>query len=222
LLDRLIHAEPTADHFDRRGQVHAALKKYDRAASDFAEASRLDPVAAGWRDSLVWYGAGLVCLASGDHAGYRRVCSERLKLIERQPGDAIEKLPDLVLLSDTDKADLSTLLGPLRKQTADYPKSGINWLQLAAVQFRLGPVDAAVLERAEEYARTAEAPLGWLFLALIQNRAGRTAEARAWLARSIHWLEDDPVKARKRVWWQDLEVRLLRREVEAVLGEPKP
>jgi WD40 repeat protein/tRNA A-37 threonylcarbamoyl transferase component Bud32 len=220
-LNRLIEAEPTVDHLDRRGQVHAAMEKYDLAAQDFT-AARRQARAVWWRDGQVWYRAGLVYLAARDRAGYGEACTALLQLAEKKPRlwDTTPAV-NLSSLSAEPAWELARLAGRLAKEAADRPLEGQRWLQLATIQYRFGRVAPQVLERAEAAARTTEAPRGWLFLAMIHHKAGRSAEAREWLNKAIRWLEVAPAEAEKRDWWTTLEVRLLRQEAEAVLAQPK-
>jgi hypothetical protein len=56
-------------------------------------------------------------------------------------------------------------------------------------------------------------PQDWAFLAMAHHRLGHRDEARRWLEK----LQDRPSVADSADFWNELEVRLLRSEAEAVV-----
>jgi hypothetical protein len=210
-LDRLIDAEPTAEHFDRRAEAQAARGKLDRAAQDCTRATRLNRPREPWK----WYRVGLLSLAAGDRQGYAEARAALARLAQHLPDQEIASRADLHLLSPG--APPAGLLAALAKDAEDNPRDGRRWTRLAALQYRAGRVEPKVLERAEAASRTDTDPRGWLFLALICHHGDRDADARRWLDKAVGWLESSP-NEHGADWWTILEARLLRREAAAALN----
>ena len=85
----------------------------------------------------------------------------------------------------------------------------------AAVLYRDGRSTDAIgrLEEATRVRGEEGAPREWAFLALVHHRLGHQSEARRWLDRlREHRPSEDPARV-----WDELEVRLLRDEAEAVI-----
>jgi hypothetical protein len=86
---------------------------------------------------------------------------------------------------------------------------------LGAVLYRAGRSDQAIgrLEEAIRARGGAGSPRDCAFLALAYHRLGHGAEARGWLDRlREHRPSEDPAQ-----FWDELEVRLLPSEAEAVI-----
>jgi tetratricopeptide (TPR) repeat protein len=96
--------------------------------------------------------------------------------------------------------------------TSDKP----NFLNtLGAALYCAGRYDDAI-RRLEEAIRTRGgegSPRDWAFLALAHHRLGHSAEARRWLDKlRQHQPSTDPNQ-----FWDELEIRMLRSEAEAVI-----
>jgi hypothetical protein len=86
---------------------------------------------------------------------------------------------------------------------------------LGAVLYRAGRPGEAIrrLEEAIRARGEAGSSRDWAFLALANHHLGHGSEARGWLDRlREHRPSEDPAR-----FWDELEVRLLRREAEAVI-----
>jgi hypothetical protein len=87
---------------------------------------------------------------------------------------------------------------------------------LGAALYRAGRCDEAI-RRLEEPIRArheAGMPRDWAFLALAHHRLGHRDEARHWLDRLRN---HQPSGADSTPFWEELEIRLLRAEAEAVI-----
>src|SRR5262249_58736083 len=85
---------------------------------------------------------------------------------------------------------------------------------LDAALYRAGRFEDAIrrLEEGIQARSGPSVPQDWAFLALAHHRLGHRAEARRWLDRlREHRPSEDPARV-----WDELEVRLLRGEAEAV------
>jgi WD40 repeat protein/serine/threonine protein kinase/tetratricopeptide (TPR) repeat protein len=195
-------------------RLHAERGRLDRVAATLADAVRKMP------DDVVlrrqWC---LALLGSGDRAGWRgataalldrfggtidpRAAGEVARSCALGPGAAADpavpvRLAESAFGLDTDgteKADALSTLG--------------------AALYRAGRSDDAIrrLEEAIRVRGGEGTPRDWAFLAMAHQRLGHRAEARLWLDRlREHRLSDDPAR-----FWDELEVRLLRSEAEAVV-----
>jgi tetratricopeptide (TPR) repeat protein len=89
---------------------------------------------------------------------------------------------------------------------------------LGAALYRAGRFDEA-LRRLGESIRGQGGegkPQDWVFLAMAHHRRGNREEARRWLDRFRDYrLSENPAR-----FWEEVEIRLLRREAEALI-DPK-
>jgi tetratricopeptide (TPR) repeat protein len=199
---------------DALARLHARLGRLGRAAAALAEASRWIP-----DDARLPRLRALVLLESGDRAGRRDACAALLARFDgtidgRSAGEVARawalapgpggdpaaplRLVEVAVGIDEDpgaKADAVTTLGAMLYR-AGRPAEAIGRLEEA---FRArGGVDS---------------PRDWAFLALAHHRLGHRAEARRWLDRlREHRPSEDPER-----FWDELEVRLLRSEAEALI-----
>ena len=228
-LDRLLEVQPgRAQDWADRARAQAQLRRWEKAAADYARALELRPTEFDWRIDL-----GLLCLARGDTAGYRRTCADLLG----QHGDSDD--PGIL-------RELATLL------TA-APAGGLASGQLAAWVERVGarlplPRRGELLYRSGRFAEAlavfrkyAEYPgrdadaaqcRVWLFLALTLHHQAQTDEARRWLEKAVRWLDED-ARAKAQLgeqhvpwfhvpWANILPLELLRREAEERLYDRAP
>jgi tetratricopeptide (TPR) repeat protein len=203
-------------------RLHARLGRPGRAAVELAEASRCIPDGARLPRLRA-----LVLLESGDRAGSRDVCAALLarfggtidplaagevaRAWAVAPGAAGDPPAPLWLAeaaaAGLDKAD------PFGAGDAGAKPDALS--TLGAALYRAGRPDLATgrLEEAIRGRGEAGSPRDWAFLALAHHRLGHRAEARRWLDRlSEHRPSEDPAR-----FWDELEIRLLRREAEAVV-----
>jgi WD40 repeat protein/serine/threonine protein kinase/tetratricopeptide (TPR) repeat protein len=199
---------------DALARLHARLGRLDRAAAELAEASRciLD-------DARLPRLRALLLLESGDRAGWRAACAALLArfggtidaraagevarawaLAPGPAGDPAAPLRLAEFAAGPDavpdaKADAATTLGAARYR-AGRPAEAI------------GRLEEAIRARGDQ-----GDPRDWAFLALAHHRLGHRAEARRWVDRlREHRPSEDPAR-----FWDELEIRLLRSEAEAVI-----
>jgi tetratricopeptide (TPR) repeat protein len=203
---------------DALAGLHARLGRLDRAAAELAEASRGIPDDAGLPRRRA-----LVLLESGDRAGWREACAALLarfggtidpraagevaRAWALAPGPAGDpavplRLAEVAVGPDGDpvaKADAVTTLGAALVR-AGRPAEAIGRLE-EGIRARGGQ----------------GGPRDWAFLALAHHRLDHGDEARRWLDRlREHQPSTDPAR-----FWDELEIRLLRSEAEAmVLYDP--
>jgi tetratricopeptide (TPR) repeat protein len=199
---------------DALARLHARLGRLDRAAAELAQASRCIP-----DNARLPRLRALVLLESGDRAGWRDACAALLDLFRRTiDARAAGEVARAWALAPGPPADPAA---PLRLAEvavgpdADAVEKADALTTLGAALYRAGRSDAAIgrLEEAIRARGGAGSPRDWAFLALAHHRLGHRAEARRWLDRlREHRPSEDPAQ-----FWDELEIRLLRREAEAVI-----
>jgi tetratricopeptide (TPR) repeat protein len=205
---------------DALARLHARRGRLDRAVAELAEASRWIP-----DDARLPRLRALLLLESGDRAGWRDACAALLdrfggtidpraaREVARAwalaPGPAGDPAAPLRL------ADVAIGLdkNPFGAGAADAKTDAVT--TLGAALHRAGrPAEA--IGRLEEAIRTrgeAGSPRDWAFLSLAHHRLGHGAEARRWLDRLREYRPSEDLAR----FWDELEIRLLRSEAEAVI-----
>jgi hypothetical protein len=90
---------------------------------------------------------------------------------------------------------------------------------LGVILYRAGRYQEAI-DRLDERVAVGEAlgaPVDWVFLAMAHHRLGHKAEANRWLDKFRAWKVPD-LRSSKDLW-NELEILLFAREVEALLRE---
>jgi WD40 repeat protein len=196
-----------------RGQALAGLGQFPQAEADFAEVIRRQP-----QDLQVRCYHVLSLLEMGDQAGLRRACSDLLGEFGTATDPLVaNNVARYCLLGPGAVADCAA---PVR--LAELALNGAaeaqkpNFLNaLGAALYRAGRFEESV-RRLEEGIRKRggeSLPQDWAFLALAHHRLGRHAEARQWLDR----LRSRQADGEPNRFWDELEIRLLCREAEAVI-----
>jgi hypothetical protein len=199
---------------DALAGLHVRLGRLGRAAAELAEASRWIPDDAHLPRRRV-----LLLLESGDRAGWRDVCAALLArfggTIDTRTAGEVARAWALAPGPAGDPA------APLRLAEVGSGLIGTPGAMadavttLGAVLYRAGRTDQAIgrLEEALRARGGADSPRDWAFLALAHHRLQHHAEAKRWLERlRSHKPSTDPAR-----FWDELEIRLLRSEAEAVI-----
>jgi tetratricopeptide (TPR) repeat protein len=178
-----------------------------------------------WPDALelrLWH--CLALLAAGDRVGWERAIAG---LLDRFPG------PMNPWWRDADMVAVLCAQGPYRLPDPEVPvrlaeaairnatEVGFNFKPhgfrntLGAALYRAGLYDEAIrrLEEGIQARGGMSLPQDWAFLAMAHHRLGHLDEARRWLEK----FQDRPPVADSADFWNELEVRLLRSEAEAVI-----
>ena len=200
---------------DALARFHAGRGRLDRAAAVLAEAVRVMPDDAGL--GRRW---ALVLLESGDREGWRGACAMLLDrfgwTIDPRAAGEVARTCALGPGAAADPAVPVRLAEVFAGSSWSGPEKVNNALStLGAALYRAGRSDDAI-RRLEEAIRTrggAGAPRDWAFLAMAHHRLGHRDEARRWLDQICgHYPSTDPGQ-----FWDELEIRLLRREAEALI-----
>jgi tetratricopeptide (TPR) repeat protein len=185
----------------------------DRAVATVAEAVRLTPDDADLREFLA-----VVLLEAGDRAGWRSATAAAL---DRFGGTINPLMANGIAwacaLGPEATADpgIPVRLAEIGVRGTDASNKPNVLNTLGAALYRAGRYDQAIgrLEEAIQ-ARGGEHPGDWPFLAMAHHRLGHRDKARRWLDRLRQYQPSimDPAR-----FWDDLLVRQLRSEAEAVI-----
>jgi Flp pilus assembly protein TadD len=199
--------------WDALVRLHVEGGRLDRAASALGEAVRLMP-----DDPTLRQHFGAALLASGDRAGWQRSNAE---LLDRYGGPITAQTASEVAwacvlaphATADSKAPVRLVEAAVRDATDSDKVSYLNIL--GAALYRAGRFDEAI-RRVEEGIRLQGGegrPSAWAFLAMAHDRLGHRDEARHWLERlRERQPNSDPAR-----FWDELQIRLLRIEAEAVV-----
>jgi tetratricopeptide (TPR) repeat protein len=194
-------------------RLHIERGHPDQAVATVAEAVRLIPDDGKCRQHL-----SLALLLAGDRAGW-----------QRSTAAVLDRLGGTTNPWTANSVAWSCALGPgatpdpgLLVRLAEIGVRGLGEYNrprclnnLAAALYRAGRYDEAIrrLEEAAQARGGASVPQDWAFLAMAHHRLGHRDEARRWLDRlREHRPNEEPVQ-----FWDELEIRVLRSEAEAVV-----
>jgi WD40 repeat protein/serine/threonine protein kinase/tetratricopeptide (TPR) repeat protein len=210
-FDEAARARPfNASIWLERGRLHSVSAQPAKAAAALAQAAQFFPESLGIR-----YRSILSLLDLGDHAGVRRACSELLdRFGSSTDAGAANNVAWYCVLGPDAVADSAAPVR-LAKFAVDQAPAPVNLNTLGAALYRARRFEEAI-GRLEEGIRKGggeSLPQDWAFLAMAHHRLGHRVEARRWLDRFRTYRPDE----RRGAYWNELEIRLLRREAEALL-----
>ena len=199
--------------WDALARLHTERGHLDRAATTLAEAVRQMPDDAGL--SRRW---GLALLGSGDRAGWRNATAA---LLDRFDGNINPRTANQLARACASGPEAATDPGvPVRLaeaavQGADEFLEVDALSTLGAALYRAGRCDEALQRLGEGNRLWGEEglPSAWPFLAMAHHRLGHRDEAHRWLDR----LREHQPSMDQAQFWDELELRLLRGEAEAVI-----
>ena len=212
----------------QQGFAHAARRDWSKAADCYTRALKLASTDAGH----FWFEYAAVLLLSGNRLGYADACADMVKNYGKAPNLRAYHVARACTLAPDAVAEAS-LPGRLA-ETELKAASGQFWslTEQGALHYRAGRFEQAVA-LFEQSLRADHEPgravVNWLWLALAQQRLGKSEEARRWLDKATAWLDQYrdgmPGSAEREVGlhlhnW--LEAHVLRREAEAMIRPAYP
>jgi tetratricopeptide (TPR) repeat protein len=213
-FDEVVRARPyNASSWAARGRFRIARGEPERGSADLALAIRLEPENLQRR-----YSHALSLLALGDHAGMRQACGYLLARYgtASDPNIANNVAWDCVLAPGAVANRTAPVrLAELAVNDAPEGEKPNNLNTLGAALYRAGRFEQAICRLQEGIRKRggASLPQDWVFLAMAHHRLGHDTEARRWLDR----LRAHQPKVNLNALWTELEIRLLRSEVEALI-----
>jgi serine/threonine-protein kinase len=206
-----------------QGLAHAARQQWDKAAGCYRHVLERDAP----DDGHFWFEYAAVLLLSGDRKGYEKACAHMVERYGKAPGLRAYHVARACTLAPGAVAEAS-LPGRLA-ETELKAAAGQFWslTEQGALHYRTDHFQqaAALIEQSlRASAKPGQAVLNWLWLALAQQRLGKTEDARRWLRKAAAWLDQYrdgmPARADQELGlhlhnW--LEAHVLRREAENLL-----
>jgi tetratricopeptide (TPR) repeat protein len=205
------------------GRTQEAKEIFDLAIASLSKAVELRSKDF-W---AVWYPLALLHLSTGRTKDYRTLCET---LLERfgQANDPDLWVGRICGLAPDAVADLARPVQIAEKNLAPHPHDAELAGVLGETLYRKGDLDAAV-QRLEASIRAASGFDGHrrkLFLAMAYHRLGPTAKAQQLHREAVLWIEKncqeklaDGAELQEPLPWQlRLDVQLLRREAEELMG----
>ncbi len=204
-------ASSAAPLWDNRGESLAKKQLWTEAGRAFGEAVRLQPDNLAYRHPQI-----LALLAAGDHTGLRRARTDMLDRF-RMTRDywVANDVAWWSVLAAGEEPNLSATVRLAELAVNGIPENGNILNTLGAALYRAGRFAEAVrrLDEAIQKKRGVSTEADWVFLAMAHHRLGHQDVARRWLDR----FRDRRPNLDPSAFWNELEIRLLRAEAEAVV-----
>jgi tetratricopeptide (TPR) repeat protein len=213
-FDEAVRARPhSTSTLSERARFFIARGQPAKAAADLVQAIRLRPESFRIRFDHVFS-----LLAMGDQAALRRACSDLLNRFGGATDPSIANnvawycglAPDAV-----DDPEALVRLAALAVNGAPPAQKPMFLNTLGAALYRAGRFQEAISHLQEGIRKRGDqsSPQDWSFLALAHHQLGHHAEAHAWLERLRTYRPNESSEYH----WNELEIRLLRREAEALI-----
>jgi tetratricopeptide (TPR) repeat protein len=196
-----------------RGESLAKRQRWTEAASAIGEAVRLKSEDFTYRRCLI-----LTLLAAGDHAGLRQSLTDMLDRFRMTTEPMIANnvaLRSVMAVSEEPNLSETVRLAELAVSRARENQETFHLKTLGAALYRAGRFEEAVrrLEEGIQKGNGVSAMADWVFLSMAHHRLGHHDEARRWLDR----FRDFSPSPNPYAFWNELQIRLLRAEAEAVV-----
>jgi tetratricopeptide (TPR) repeat protein/tRNA A-37 threonylcarbamoyl transferase component Bud32 len=219
----LLAADPV-----QQGLAHAAHREWDKAADCYTRALTRAATDAGH----LWFEYAALLLLSGNRLGYEEACAHMIAKYGNASSLRAYHVARACTLAPLAVADASL---PGRLAEAELKvDSGQFWslTEQGALHYRAGRFEQAVAlfnQSLRADPQPGRAVVNWLWLALAQQRLGKSDEARRSLDQATAWLDqyrdEMPRDAEQKVGlhihnW--LEAHVLRREAEGMIRPAHP
>lgn len=180
-LDEAIRRSPRwALPYSERALLHGERGDWSKAEADYAKAAEVAP-----GDPAGWLGLAQLKLRAGDKEGYNKACADLLSRFQTSEEDRLGWVAWQCALVPGSVADIKALVALAEKGTAKEAESSDALNALALALYRAGRFEEALAKLGEQSTRYQGRlnPRTWVLLALVNQRLGRTDEARCWLDR---------------------------------------
>ena len=207
-------------------EENVAHRKWAQAADGYAQALKRTPT----DDGHFWFEYAAVSELSGDRSSYRNACAHMIEAFGKNGGPRAYHVARACTLAPDAVADI---LVPARLAENELRvNAGQFWslTEQGALAYRAGKFkeSAPFFEQSlQASSKPGAAVVNWLWLALANQRLGKTDKARRWLEKAQTWLDQFhdglPPRAEQDLGlhlhnW--LEASVLRGEAEAMISPP--
>lgn len=227
------HWKPQLAAMHRRiANAYAERCLWEESAAELERAFALQPDYQEYWE--IWFGRAELALQLGKPDHFQRICQAFVKRpsSNEHPIKHSECLARLNMLAPGAYPDPAVAVkGALRA----FKFLSKQWalFVLGAAHYRAGHYPEAerlIRESMDPELNPRHLFHRWFWLALVCQRQGKAEEAKQWLNKGVQWMERNELEKPPEggpeialLWWQALELRLLRREAETlVLGKPTP
>jgi tetratricopeptide (TPR) repeat protein len=195
-----------------KGELLAKRQLWTEAAAAIGEAVRLSPENIAYRHHLI-----LALLAAGDPNGLRRSRTDMFDRFRMTTDPMIANhvaWSSVMAVSEEPNLSETVRLAELAVNGVPEPQKADLLNTLGAALYRARRFADAVrrLDEGIQKRKGVSSDADWVFLAMAHHRLGHHDEARRWLDR----FRDRGPNLDPSAFWDELEVRLLRAEAEAV------
>jgi tetratricopeptide (TPR) repeat protein len=206
-----------------QGRKHAARREWVQAAACYARAIKGGPS----DDGNFCFEYAALLLLFGDRPGYDKACARMVKQCGKSPNLRAYHVARACTLAPDAVSDASLPGRLAEKELQASAREFWSLTEQGALHYRAGRIREAVAlfeQSLRADPKVGKAVLNWLWLALAQQRLGKSEEARRWLGKATTWLDqyrdgmpnraDEELGLHLHNW---LEAQVLRREAEALL-----
>jgi eukaryotic-like serine/threonine-protein kinase len=207
-----------------RAHTYCVLGQWDNASTDLARLERDFPAEPELRSEYA-----SVLLLRGDHDGYRKICRRLVQTASQASPNDLVWIARIPALAPNDVVKPALLVQLAQQVVAHQPKDCLYQHIVALALYRAGQWDEAVghCQKSMEFDPNWNSQvLNWLLLAMSHQRMEHSKEARRWLAKVREWMDQGadeakgaPIEHPMASWSDRLEVRILLRELEALLND---
>jgi tetratricopeptide (TPR) repeat protein len=210
------------------GITPATRRDWAEAAEVYAQALKRGPIDRGH----FWFEYAALLLLCRDRPGYSRACAHMVERFGKVPGLRAYHVARACTLAPDAVAEASLPGHLAEKELKNSARKFWSLTEQGALAYRAGRYQEAVPFFEQSVladSKPGRAVLNWLWLALANQRLGRSEEARRWLGKANSWLDQyhDGISARAEeklgVHFHNwLEAHVLRREAEALIPAGGP
>ena len=176
-----------------------------------------------------WFEYAAMLLLSGDRDGYRAACAQMVQRCGKVPTLKAYHMARACTLGADSVKDPAQPERLAEGELKAMPKHfwSLSLIEQGALRYRARDFQKAadlLMQSLDADTRPGVAVVTWLWLALVNQRLGKTEEARDWLGKAQRWLDQYPdgmpdrpeaeTGAHLHNW---LEAHVLRREAEDLL-----
>jgi tetratricopeptide (TPR) repeat protein len=221
----LLAADPADPQ--EQGRTHASRRQWAQAADCYARVLK-----AGPSDDHFWFEYAALLLLSDDRPGYFRACAQMIEKSGKPGGPRAYHVARACTLAPDAVAEPSLPARLAEKELQASAQAFWSLTEQGALHCRAGrfPQAVALFEQSlRADPMPGKAVVNWLWLALAQQRLGKSEEAQRWLNKATAWLDqyrdgmpdraEEELGLHLRNW---LEAHVLRREAEALIRPADP